>query len=92
MLMPVAVRGPQFHLAELDKSDVLNKMLHALGHDWMEALAGSAGSIFFFKFFGRLRHGVGGGGGLMAHWKRDDHVLLQPRRHPRSFWPYFAAP
>ena len=47
MLMPVAVRGPQFHLAELDKSDVLNKMLHALGHDWMEALAGSAGSIFF---------------------------------------------
>jgi hypothetical protein len=34
-------------IAELDKPDVLNKMLPGLGHDWMGPLAGFATNIFY---------------------------------------------
>jgi hypothetical protein len=47
-LTPVVVRALllQFHFAELEKPDVLNKMLPGLGHDWTEIFAGSQAHIF----------------------------------------------
>jgi hypothetical protein len=45
-LTPVAVRDLQFHLAELDKPNVLNGLLPGLGRDWTEILGGSLTNLF----------------------------------------------
>ena len=72
-MTPVAVHGPQFHLAELDKPDVLNGMLPGLGRDWMEILGGTMDPIFQNLAAYAMEWEA-----VAARWTRDDHALLQP--------------
>jgi hypothetical protein len=73
VLTPLAVRGLQFHLAELGTPDVLNKMLPGLGRDWMEIMGGTQASIFqLVPDYAR------GWEAVVARWAQDDHAVLQP--------------
>ena len=72
-LTSVTVHGPQFHLAELDKPDVLNGMLNGLGRDWTEILGGSLAPIFQWLGAYAMEWEA-----VAARWTRDDHALLQP--------------
>ena len=70
--MLFAARGLQFHLAELDKPDVLNGMLPGLGRDWAQ-IAPSLASAFVFLAAYALEWEA-----VAASWARDEHALLQP--------------
>ena len=65
--------GVQFHLAELEKPDVLNAMLPGLGRDWTEILAGGMTAPFTNLAFHIMEWEA-----VAARWARDDHALLQP--------------
>ena len=65
-------RGLQFHLAELDKPDVLNGMLPGLGRDWTEIVA-TLTSVYVSLAAYALEWEA-----VAASWARDEHALLQP--------------
>ena len=70
--MLFAARGLQFHLAELDKPDVLNGMLPGLGRDWTEITPSLANAFVSFAVYALEWEAVA------ASWARDEHALLQP--------------
>ena len=70
--MLFAARGLQFHLAELDKPDVLNGMLPGLGRDWTEIIP-SLSVVFVVLVTYALEWEA-----VAASWARDEHALLQP--------------
>ena len=70
--MLFAARGLQFHLAELDKPDVLNGMLPGLGRDWAEITPSLANAFISFAAYALEWEAVA------ASWARDEHALLQP--------------
>ena len=70
--MLFAARGLQFHLAELDKPDVLNGMLPGLGRDWTEITPSMSTAFFSFAAYALEWEAVA------ASWARDEHALLQP--------------
>ena len=67
------VRRSQFHLAELEKPDVLNAMLPGLGRDWTEILGGSLTQAFYLLAAYTMAWEA-----VAVRWARDDHALLQP--------------
>ena len=67
-----AARGLQFHLAELDKPDVLNGMLPGLGRDWTEITPSLSTAFQLFAAYALEWEAV------VASWARDEHALLQP--------------
>ena len=72
-LTPVAVRGPQFHLADLGEPNALNGMLPGLGRDWTDFLGGSLGHVFRLLPLYAMEWEA-----VVARWARDDHKMLQP--------------
>ena len=78
--MLFAARGLQFHLAELDKSDVLNGMLPGLGRDWTEITPSLSVVFHSFAVYALEWEAVA------ASWARDEHALLQPAV-PRWYLP-----
>jgi hypothetical protein len=65
-------RGLQFHLAELEKPDVLNGMLPGLGRDWTEITPSLSTAFLSFAVYALEWEAVA------ASWTRDEHALLQP--------------
>ena len=72
MLTLFAARGLQFHLAELDKPDVLNGMVPGLGRDWTEITPSLSTAFQLFAAYALEWEAV------VASWARDEHALLQP--------------
>jgi hypothetical protein len=66
-------RALQFHLAELDGTDVLNAMLPGLGHDWTEILGGSQTALYY-----SLCVYANEWEAVAARWAREDFTMLQP--------------